>query len=84
MLIVLTINNYNGLILLISMINDNLRTPKIYSLYNLIDWFKFKQIYIPKKLLNDSPLDSNGSLSGFIEAEGQFSVRTTITSKYPK
>lgn len=34
----LTINNYNGLILLISMINGNMITPKIYSLYNLIDW----------------------------------------------
>jgi hypothetical protein len=34
---VLTINNYNGLIILISMINGNMRTPKIYSLYNLID-----------------------------------------------
>jgi hypothetical protein len=34
---VLTINNYNGLILLISMINGNMRTSKIYSLYNLID-----------------------------------------------
>jgi LAGLIDADG endonuclease len=34
---VLTINNYNGLILLISLINGNMRTPKIYSLYYLID-----------------------------------------------
>jgi hypothetical protein len=34
---ILTINNYNGLILLTSMINGNMRTPKIYSLYNLID-----------------------------------------------
>jgi hypothetical protein len=34
---VLTINNYNSLILLISMINGNMRTPKIYDLNNLID-----------------------------------------------
>ena len=83
---VLTINNYNGLIFLISMINGNMRTPKIYSLYNLIDWlnFKFKEINIPKKPLNNSPLDSNAWLSGFIEADGHFSVRTSITSKYPK
>jgi hypothetical protein len=68
------------------MINGNMRTPKIYSLYNLIDWlnFKFKEINIPKKPLNDSPLDSNAWLSGLIEAEGHFSVRTTISSKYPK
>jgi Cytochrome C and Quinol oxidase polypeptide I/LAGLIDADG endonuclease len=83
---VLTINNYNGLILLISMINGNMKTPKINSLYNLIDWlnFKFKEIYIYKKPLNENPLDSNAWLSGYIEAEGQFSVRTTISSKNPK
>jgi hypothetical protein len=34
---VLTVNNLEGLILLISLINGNIRTPKIYSLYNLID-----------------------------------------------
>jgi hypothetical protein len=79
---VLTINNYNGLIFLISMINGNMRTPKIYSLYNLIDWLNFKKIH--KKPLNNSPLDSNAWLSGYIEAEGRFSVRTTITSKNPK
>jgi hypothetical protein len=34
---VLTINNYEGLLLLINLINGNMRTPKIYFLYNLID-----------------------------------------------
>jgi hypothetical protein len=34
---ILTINNYDGLILLTLLINGNMRTPKIYSLYNLID-----------------------------------------------
>jgi len=82
---VLTINNYNGLILLISLINGNMRTPKIYSLYNLIDWLNLKkENYIPKKPLNNSSLNSNAWLSGFIEAEGKFAVRITITSKYPK
>jgi len=72
--------------LLISMINGNMRTPKIYSLYNLIDWFNynFKEINISKNLLNYSFLDSNAWLSGFIEAEGHFLVRITLTSKKPK
>jgi hypothetical protein len=63
-----------------------MRTPKIYSLYNLIDWLniKFEEINISKKSLNDSPLDSNAWLSGFIEAEGHFSVRTTSNSKDSK
>ena len=83
---ILTINNYEGLILLTSLMNGNMRTPKIYSLYNLIDWLnlRFKDINIIKKPLNNSTLDSNAWFSGFIEADGSFSVRTTTTSKYPR
>ena len=63
-----------------------MRTPKIYALYNLIDWLnlKFEEINIPKKYLNNSQLDSNAWLSGFIEADGHFSVRTTTTPKYSR
>jgi hypothetical protein len=34
---ILIINNYDGLILLTSLINGNMRTPKINNLFNLID-----------------------------------------------
>ena len=63
-----------------------MRTPTIYALYNLIDWLnlKFEDINIPKKYINNSPLYSNAWLSGFIEADGHFSVRTATTSKNPK
>ena len=83
---ILTINNYDGLLLVTSLINGNMRTPKIYALYNLINWLnlKFEEINIPRKSLNHSPLDSNAWLSGFIEADGHFSVRTTTTSKYSR
>jgi len=83
---VLTINNFDGLILLISLINGNMRTPKIHALNDLIDWLNIKlgSLCIPKKSLNNSPLNSNAWLSGFIEADGHFSVRTTTSSKYPK
>ena len=42
-----------------------MRTPKIYALYNLIDWLnlKFEDINIPKKYINNSPLYSNAWLS---------------------
>jgi LAGLIDADG endonuclease len=80
---IFTINNYEGLILTINLINGNMRTPKIYSLYNLIDFYQNK-INIEKKPRNNSPIDSNPWLSGFIEADGSFQVRTTLTSKYPK
>jgi LAGLIDADG DNA endonuclease family protein len=83
---VLSINNFDGLLLITSIINGNMRTPKIHALNNLIEWlnFKFKEVNIPTKSLNVSPLDSNAWLSGFIEADGHFSVRTTVSSKYPR
>ena len=83
---ILSINNLEGLLKLTSLINGNMRTPKIYALNNLIDWLniKFEEINIPKKLINISPLNSNAWLSGFIEAEGHFSVRTSSNIKYSK
>ena len=83
---ILTINSFEGLLLITSIINGNMRTPKIYALNNLIDWlnFKLEGINIPKNSLNNSPLDSNAWLSGFIEADGHFSVRTSTISKYPR
>ena len=80
---ILTINSYEGLISIINLINGNMRTPKINSLYNLIDFYKDK-IKIEKKPINKSPLNSNAWLSGFIEADASFQVRTTINGKYPK
>lgn len=35
---ILTINSYKGLVLIISLLNGNMRTPKVESLYKLIDW----------------------------------------------
>jgi hypothetical protein len=57
---ILTINNYEGLLLLINLINGNMRTPKIYSLYNLIDWYNLKDsnLNIEKKELNKLSLSS--------------------------
>jgi LAGLIDADG endonuclease len=81
---ILTINNFEGLLLITSIINGNMRTPKIYALNNLIDWLnlKFEGLNIPKFLINNSPFLSNAWLSGFIEADGHF--RVTTISKYPK
>lgn len=80
---ILTINSYEGIINTINLINGNMRTPKIYSLYNLIDFYKDK-IIIEKKPLDKSPLMSNAWLSGFLEADSSFQVRTTLSGKYPK
>ena len=82
---ILTINNYEGLLLVATLLNGNMRTPKIKALHNLIDWLnlKFGNLNMSYKPLDTSPLDSNAWLSGFIEADGHFSVRTT-TSKYSR
>lgn len=83
---ILTINNYEGLLIVVSLINGYMRTPKIHALWNLIDWLnlRFKDLNMSKNPIDISPLISNSWLSGFIDADGHFSVRTTMLSKYPK
>jgi hypothetical protein len=82
---ILTINSYKGLVKIVSLINGNMRTPKIYSLHRLIDWLNdSKNTNFFKKPLDDSSLTSNAWLSGFVEADGSFQVRTTLSGKYPK
>ena len=80
---ILTINNNEGILLVISLLNGNMRTPKINSLYKLIDFYQ-GNINIEKKPLNNKPLESDAWLSGFLEADGSFQVRSTLSGKYPK
>ena len=82
---VLTINSYEGIILIVNIINGYMRTPKINALYKLIDWLNIKfDLSIEKKIKDKSNINSNSWLAGFIDADGHFSVRTTTISKYPK
>lgn len=83
---ILTINNREGLLLIVSLINGKMRTPKIKALWRLIDWLNLKDqnINLEKKPLDTGSLATNPWLSGFIEADGHFSVRTTVTEKYSK
>lgn len=81
-----TVNNSKGLLLLIELMNGNMRTNKVFTFYKLIDWFnlKNKDLNFEKKELNTNSLISDAWLSGFIEADGHFSVRTSESGKYPK
>jgi hypothetical protein len=82
---ILTINSYEGILFVISLINGKMRTPKIYSLNALIDFLnKTKGSSIEKYSVSIEPLDTNPWLSGFIEADASFQVRTTLSGKYPK
>ena len=82
---ILIINSYEGILFVISLINGKMRTPKIYSLNALIDFLnKTKKTVIEKYSVSLEPLDTNPWLSGFIEADASFQVRTTLSGKYPK
>jgi hypothetical protein len=82
---ILTINSYKGILLVISLINGNMRTPKIHSLNALIDFLnQTKETSIQKHSVSIEPLDSNPWLSGFIEADASFQIRTTLSGKYTK
>jgi len=82
---VLTINNIEGILLVIYLINGYMKTPKIHSLNKLIDWVnKKKGLNIEKKMINVEKISSTAWLSGFIDADGHFSVRTSVVGKYPR
>lgn len=40
---VLTFNSRESILLIVSLINGKMRTPKMYTLYNLIDWLNRTQ-----------------------------------------
>ena len=62
-----------------------MRTPKIHSLNTLIDFLnETKGTCIEKHPIFIESLGSNPWLSGFIEADASFQVRTTLSGKYPK
>jgi len=83
---VLYINNHEGILKLVQLLNGNMRTPKINSLYNLIDWLNNKnpELNLSKLPLNFKSLSNDAWLSGMIDSDGHFSVRTTMIGKYPK
>ncbi len=70
-----TINNHSGIIDMVNILNGKMRTAKIHSLNVLIDWLNLE--HIKKQPINTEPLDSNSWLSGFIEADGHFSIRAS-------
>ena len=80
------INNYEGILKLVEILNGNMRTPKINSLYNLINWLNSKnpELNLIKLPLNSKSLNEDAWLSGFIEVDGHFSVRSSLGDKYPK
>lgn len=81
---VLTINNKEGLINIINLVNGKFKTSKINAFNKLIYWYNDKGESIVPKPLCKLSLDRSSWLAGFIEADGHFSVRATKQGKYPK
>ena len=76
--IVWIINKHEELINLVTLINGYLRTPKIIKFNELIMWLNDRYDYeIPIHLEDINPLNCNGWLAGFIDADGGFKVRYT-------
>lgn len=73
---VLVVSPVAGLKKIVNIINGELRTPKIHQLYMLIDWLnKYHKANITKLPLKEAFLFEDSWLSGFIDANGSFSVR---------
>jgi len=72
----LTVNNNEGVLLMVNILNGYMRTPKIEMLYLLIKFLNKRHpnlnlIPLDKDLSN---IDSNEWLAGFIDADGHFNV----------
>ena len=80
-----TVNNLEGVSLVISLLNGNMKTNKIDTLHKLIDWYnQYNNTSFIKEVLNVDSVLSNAWLSGFMEADGHFYIRSTELGEYPK
>lgn len=74
---VFTVNDFGGVIKVATLLNGNMRTPKIAVLHNLVDWLnaRFPKLNMQKQKIDARPLLDTAWLSGFIEGDGCFQVR---------
>lgn len=83
----LMVQNLEGVLHIINLINGKMRTPKINALYTMIDWLNTHKLEnkIIKQPLDLSPIDSNSWLAGFIDTDGSFSIKgfTSSDKTYP-
>lgn len=80
---ILSINNIEGLILVCNLINGKMRGSKYNQLILLINYLNKKSPNLNIKPLgvNTTPVGGDAWLSGFIEADCSFQVRTSLNSK---
>lgn len=75
---VLIVSPVKGLKKIVKLINGELRTPKINQLFALIDWLNKSHSSNIKKLpLKKGSINNDSWLSGFVDADGSFSIQHT-------
>lgn len=75
---VLTFSKVQGLKNVVTLINGQLKTPKISKFNLLIDWLnKAHNANIPKLDLNTRNLSETSWFAGFVDADGSFSIQHT-------
>lgn len=72
----LLIGDKKGILIIINLINGYFRTPKYEAFIRLTDWInnKYEDVNFKVKELDNSSLDSNAWLSGFSDADSNFSI----------
>jgi len=74
--VIYTVSCFEGLNIIIDVLNGRLRTPKIYQLKLLLDYLKNnKNIIHEIKPIDESPLEGNSWFAGFTDADGSFDIR---------
>jgi len=71
------IQDIKFIIKIINLINVKLRTPKINSLYRMIDFLKMKEIEIEKLSLDSIPLNNILNFRSFNKNYDQFIINTS-------
>jgi hypothetical protein len=74
------IQDIQGLIKIVNLINGKMRTPKIEALHRLINWLNKRidnEFILKTEGLDISTINSNSWLAGFSDADSNFSVTTS-------
>ena len=75
---VLSVSPVKGLKRIVSLLNGELRTPKINQFYLLIDWLNQNHgLNINKLPIKSSSLSNDSWFAGFVDADGSFSIQHT-------
>lgn len=77
--VVLIISEINGLLVILQLFHNNIKTPKIRQINELICWLNInKGFNLKLEKLSNKNLINSAWLCGFIEAEGCFFIRVSI------